>query len=148
MTHRWLAMIGLLVATRAAVPMPRWKLIVRTPGIALWVDSARIDSTRADKKVGLWLRFDYPQAMPVPEDTTKLFNQLLVNLAIDCHAETVHSITMEFVAPSGRSIETVPVPASQVDATFATHPFGQGTFVGLCGWLHAPDRFQPVVTGS
>jgi hypothetical protein len=54
--------------------------------------------------VGLWVRFDYPQAVPVPGDTTEAINRLLLNLALDCKGETGRNIAMGFVAPSGRSI--------------------------------------------
>lgn len=139
--------IDLAPMTRVVVPTSRWKLILRTPDIAMWVDSARIDSSRADKMVGLWVRFDYPQAVPVPGDTTETFNRLLLNLALDCKGERGRNIAMGFVSPSGRSIPAS-VPASQINFTFATSPFGHGIFVALCGWLRAPDRFQPIVSDT
>lgn len=145
MSQRLLAMIALFVAVRAAVPTPRWKLILHTRDITMWVDSARIDSTRADKMVGRWIRFDYRQPQPMPNDPKVTYARLLVNLAVDCHAETVRNIAMEFVAPSGHSIQTALLPPSQASFTFTTHPFGHGTFIGLCGWLHAPGRFPPVI---
>jgi hypothetical protein len=129
-------------------PDSRWKLISRTRDIAMWVDSARIDSTRTDKMIGVWLRFDYTKPIPVPGNAKEVFSQTQVQIAIDCRAERVRNLVMQLFAPDGRAVapESHDFPATPVG--FAVHPFGRGTFVGVCAWLRAPDRWQPVVVDT
>jgi hypothetical protein len=127
------------------VPAPRWKLIVRTRDIAMSIDSARIDSSRTDGMIGIRLRFEYAKPQPVPGDAQHVYTELQVQLALDCHAELVRNLMFDLIAPTSQRVGGMSFDAAATPLTFATHPFGHGTFIGICGWLHAPGRFQPVI---
>jgi hypothetical protein len=114
----------------------------------MWIDSARVDSGRADGMIGAWLRFDYTKPEPVPGNATKQFSQTQVRIAIDCHGERVRNLALQLFDADGKPVspETHDFPATPV--RFADHPFGHGTFIGVCGWLHAPDRWHPVIVDT
>ena len=132
-------LVLLAVATK---PESRWKLFWRTPDIVVWIDSARIDSTRVDKMVGVWLRFDYAQPQALDD---MVYAQSQIQVAIDCHAEKVRDLALRLYGSDGRPLgpESDKVPPGVF--SFADHPFGHGTFKGICGWLRGPDRWRVII---
>jgi Surface-adhesin protein E len=141
---RIITILCLAVSAALAKPDSRWKLISRTRDIAVWIDSARVDSNRADKMIGVWLRFDYAKPDPVPGSDKLVYSQSQVELAIDCHRELVRDLSLEIFAPDGKPVGTASHDFPATPIGFAEHPFGHGTFVGVCAWLRAPDRWRPV----
>jgi hypothetical protein len=142
------ALLGLAVLGARAKPESRWKLISRTRDISMWIDSARIDSNRADGMVGVWLRFDYTTPDPVPGNPTQQFSQSQVQLAIDCHGQRARNLALQIFAENGKPVSPVTHDFPATPVSFADHPFGHGTFMGVCGWLRAPDRWRPVVVDT
>jgi len=130
------------------VPSPRWILIARTRDIAMSIDSARIDSARTDGTVGIRLRFEYSAPQPVPDDPQHVYTEMQVQLALDCHAELVRNLVFDLIASTGRRVGGMSFDTTAAPSTFATHPFGHGTFIGICGWLRAPGRFRPVIVDT
>jgi hypothetical protein len=118
------------------------------------IDSARIDSTRADHMIGIWLRFDFPTAAvdsagpSNPEGSGKVYTRVDARLAVDCGRELVRNLSDNLVDATGGMIRSDTFDSTAAPQSFESHPFNHGTFAAICRWLRFPGMPAVVVDTS
>jgi hypothetical protein len=128
-----LAAAGVVAA--ASLPPSRWKVVARTPELTMSIDSARIDSTRADHMIGIWLRFDFPTAVPDSAGSGAPYKRVDVRLAVDCRQQLVRNLSDNVVDSTGAVIRSDTFDSTAAPQAFASHPFNDSSFAAVCAWL-------------
>ncbi|HWZ60068.1 MAG TPA: hypothetical protein VNW46_13920 [Gemmatimonadaceae bacterium] len=134
-----LAAAGVIAA--AAGPPSRWKVVARTADVTMSIDSTRIDRTRADHMIGIWLRFDFPAAVPDSSGSGALYKRVDVRLAVDCRQQLVRNVSDNVVDSTGAVIRSDTFDSTAAPQSFASHPFNDSSFAAVCAWL-APARVR------
>jgi hypothetical protein len=129
------------------VPTP-WRLLAQTRDISEWIDASRVDSARSDHAVGVWLRLDYARPEPVPGRAGQRYSETLLRFAVDCGAERVRNLEMNLILGDGSALRMTDLDSTAAPVAFDAHPMGRGAFVAVCGWLHAPERYRPVIVDT
>lgn len=113
-----------------------WYEIARTPEIAAYLDTARIDRVRPGR-ARVWFRFHYTQPYVPSTDTATKFEAIETRQELDCNTRRTRGLEMRMQVVGGQVSVGVPAPDTSW-SSIDTHPLNSGVFLVACRVIGHP----------
>jgi hypothetical protein len=124
----------------AANSRAQWYEVARTPAIAAYLDTARVERLTGGV-ARIWFRFVYGTPMTIGADTSTRYAATEVREELDCGNRRTKDLEMRMETTAGVSA-AAPVPNADWQP-IASHALNSGVFLVACRALGHPIHARP-----
>jgi hypothetical protein len=135
-----------LSAYRSVFTPTPWILLVRSPGMTVYIDSTRVERGRPDTSVGVWLRFVYDSAIRPRDDvkTGPLLKAFEIHSGIRCWQNRVRELEVIAYTPTGKEAGR----DTLVSHRSVWNKWVENVIGPTCGWIRDPATPPDVSAGE